>query len=93
MPYNEGETRYHLIDPKLRAKGYDDPCRIRLETPAPVDIEGPKGRRRKGPGRTDYLLCVQIGTMPSPLPVGEIEAKAESADPLAGMEQAKGYAQ
>jgi hypothetical protein len=44
MPYNEAETRYHLIDPKLRAKGYDDASRIRLETPAPVDIEGPKGR-------------------------------------------------
>lgn len=44
MPYNEAETRLYLIDPKLRAKGYDDPRRLRLETPAPVDIEGPISR-------------------------------------------------
>lgn len=84
MPYNEAETRYHLIDPRLRAKGYDDASRIRLETPAPVDLEGPKGRRRKGPGRTDYTLCVQVGAMPAPLPVGLIEVKRETADPLSG---------
>jgi len=92
MAYNEEETRFHLIDPVLREKGYDDPQRIRLETPAPVEPTGPKGRRRKGAGRTDYLLCVQVGEMPKPLPVAVLEAKRESADPLAGMEQAKGYA-
>jgi hypothetical protein len=59
---NEEETRFHLIDPVLRRKGYDDPQRIRLETPAPVEPIGPKGRRRRGAGRTDYLLCVQVGT-------------------------------
>jgi len=92
MAYNEEETRFHLIDPVLRRKGYDDPQRIRLETPAPVEPTGPKGRRRKGVGRTDYLLCVQVGDMPKPLPVAVLEAKRESEDPLAGMEQAKGYA-
>lgn len=30
--------------------------------------------------------------MPKPLPVGVIEAKAESEDPLKGMEQGKRYA-
>jgi type I restriction enzyme R subunit len=89
---NEQETRFHLIDPVLRLKGYDDPQRIRLETPAPVEPTGPKGRRRKGPGRTDYLLCVQAGQMPKPLPVAVLEAKKESEDPLKGMQQAKGYA-
>lgn len=64
MPYNEAETRFHLIDPKLRAKGYDDTSRLTLETPAPVDIEGPKGCRRKGPGRTDYPICIEIGPAP-----------------------------
>jgi len=92
MAYNEEETRFHLIDPVLRRKGYDDPQRIRLETPAPVEPTGPKGRRRKGAGRADYLLCVQVGDMPRPLPVAVLEAKRESEDPLAGMEQAKGYA-
>ena len=53
MAFNEDETRFHLIDPVLRKKGYDDPQRIRLETPAPVEPTGPKGRRSKRGGRTD----------------------------------------
>ena len=90
--YNEQETRFFLIDPVLRDKGYDDYQWLRLETPAPVEPTGPKGRRRRGPGRPDYLLCVQAGDMPKPLPVGVLEAKKESQDPLKGMQQAKGYA-
>jgi len=92
VAFNEEETRFHLIDPVLRKKGYDDPQRIRLETPAPVEPTGPKGRRSKRGGRTDYLLCVQVGDIPKPLPVAVLEAKRESEDPLKGMEQAKGYA-
>jgi type I restriction enzyme R subunit len=92
VAFNEEETRFHLIDPVLRNKGYDDPQRIRLETPAPVEPTGPKGRRSKRGGRTDYLLCVQVGDMPKSLPVAVLEAKRESEDPLKGMEQAKGYA-
>ncbi|MHB8139621.1 MAG: hypothetical protein ACYDGO_14715 [Smithellaceae bacterium] len=46
MSFNEAETRYHLIDPVLREKGYHDQQRIKLETPAPVEPVGPKGRRR-----------------------------------------------
>lgn len=95
MGMNEADTRYHLIDPKLRAKGYVSREQITLETiltPAPVEPVGNKGRRRKGAGRTDYLLCVQLGDMPKPLPVAVLEAKREDADPLKGMQQAKGYA-
>lgn len=92
MTYNEAETRFYLIDPVLRAKGYDDCSKLRLETPAPVEPTGNKGRRRAGNGRTDYLLCVQVGDTPKPLPVGVIEAKPESEDPLKGMQQARGYA-
>lgn len=92
MAYNEQETRYFLIDPVLREKGYTDHQRLKLETPAPVEPTGPKGRRRRGPGRTDYLLCVQVGDMPNPLPVGVLEAKKQNEDPLKGMQQAKGYA-
>jgi type I restriction enzyme R subunit len=92
---NEAETRYHLIDPVLRDKGYVSRDRITLETvltPPPVEPSGPKGRRRRGPGRTDYLLCVQVGDAPKPLPVAVLEAKKETDDPLKGMQQARGYA-
>ena len=51
MPMNEEETKYELINPVLREKGYRMPY-IKLETPAPVEPIGPKGRRRSGPGRT-----------------------------------------
>lgn len=92
MAYNEAETRFYLIDPVLRDKGYNDHQWLKLETPAPVEPTGSKGRRRAGAGRTDYLLCVQVGNMPQPLPIGVIEAKKQNDDPLKGMQQAKGYA-
>lgn len=92
---NEADTRYHLIDPVLRDKGYVSREQITLETvltPPPVEPSGVKGRRRKGPGRTDYLLCVQVGAMPKCMPVAVLEAKREGEDPLKGMQQARGYA-
>jgi type I restriction enzyme, R subunit len=92
MAKNEAETRYELIDPLLRDKGYRIPY-IRLETPAPVEPTGPKGRRRNGPGKTDYLLCVEVLGGPKPLPVAILEAKREDEDPLKGMQQAKGYSE
>lgn len=95
MSLNEADTRYHLIDPVLRDKGYVSRERITLETvltPPPVEPTGPKGRRRKGPGRTDYLLCVQVADAPKPMPVAVLEAKKEAEDPLKGMQQARGYA-
>jgi len=92
VAYNEQETRFYLIDPVLRAKGYDDYRWLKMETPAPVEPTGPKGRRRKGAGRTDYLICVQVGDTPKPLPVGVVEVKREEEDPLKGMQQARAYA-
>ena len=91
MPLNEAETRYELIDPVLRGKGYKRPY-IKLETKAPVEPIGFRGRRRPGSGRTDYLLCVDVPDGKAPLPVGVLEAKKEDEDPLKGMQQAKGYA-
>lgn len=95
MSMNEADTRYHLIDPVLRTKGYVSRDHITLETvltPPPVEPSGPKGRRRKGPGRTDYLLCVKLDSAPKPMPVAVLEAKKEAEDPLKGMQQARGYA-
>lgn len=95
MTMNEADTRYHLIDPHLRLKGYVSRDQITLETiltPPPVEPTGHKGRRRRGPGRTDYLLCVQVGDMPRPMPIAVLEAKKESDDPLRGMQQGKNYA-
>lgn len=92
MSKNEAETRYELIDPVLRAKGYRMPY-IKLETPAPVEPIGPKGRRRTGPGKTDYLLCIEIPGATKPLPIAILEAKKEAEDPLKGMQQAKGYSE
>jgi type I restriction enzyme R subunit len=95
MSMNEAETKFHLIDPVLRDKGYVSRDRITLETvvtPPPVEPTGPKGRRRKGSGRTDYLLCVQVNGAPKSMPVAVLEAKKEGEDPLKGMQQARGYA-
>lgn len=91
MPMNEESTRFHLIDPVLRDKGYNRIEFITCETPAPVEPTGDKGRRRRGGGRTDYLLSVPVPGKPQPLIVGVIEAKAEGEDPLKGMQQARRY--
>jgi type I site-specific restriction endonuclease len=82
MSMNEADTRYHLIDPVLRDKGYVSRDHVTLETvltPPPVEPSGPKGRRRKGPGRTDYLLCVQVQGGPKAMPVAVLEAKKDKA--------------
>ena len=76
----------------MREKGYDGHQWLKLETPAPVETTGARGRRRRGSGSTDYLLCVQVGEMPKSLSVAVLEAKKETEDPLKGMQQAKGYA-
>jgi type I site-specific restriction endonuclease len=81
-----------LIDPVLRDKGYNDHQWLKLETPAPVEATGAKGRRRRGSGRTDSLLCVQVGKTPKSLPVAVLEAKKESKDPLKGLQQTKANA-
>jgi len=44
MTYNESETRFYLIDPILREKGYDDHQWLKLETPASVEPTSPRGR-------------------------------------------------
>jgi len=57
MTYNEAETRFWLIDPVLRGKGFDAHWKLKLETPAPVEPTGNKGRRRAGVGRALTICC------------------------------------
>ena len=40
MAYNEAESRFYLIDPVLREKGYNEHWKLKLETPAPVEPIG-----------------------------------------------------
>lgn len=47
MTYNEAETRYYLIDPVQREKGYDAHQWLKLETPAPVEATDAKGLSSK----------------------------------------------
>ena len=63
MSYNEAETRYYLIDPILREKGYDDHQRLKLKIPAPVEPTGAKGRRKLTKDATDFLHIV-FGLLP-----------------------------
>ena len=67
MSYNEAETRFFLIDPVLREKGYGEHRKLRLESPTPVEPTGHKARRRAGSGRTDYLPCVHGRTVDAAL--------------------------
>ena len=52
MTYNEAETRFYLIDPVLREKGYNDHQWLKLETPAPAEATG-AGPNGAGPGERD----------------------------------------
>lgn len=92
MKKNEEETRFYLIDPVLREKGYGWPY-LKMERPAPVEPIGHKGRRRPGSGKVDYLICIDDPEGIKPLPVAILEAKKEDEDPLKGMQQAKGYSE
>lgn len=90
-PRNEAETRAQLIDPILRDKGWFE--HIKLEqSAAHIDIINGRGQRR-GKGRIDYLLRIAISGHTQPLPLALIEAKAETADALKGLEQGKEYAE
>ena len=66
MTYNEAETRYFLIDPVLREKGYNAHQWLKLENPAPVEPTGPRGRRRRGSGIGKILNLCSLADIPEP---------------------------
>jgi type I restriction enzyme R subunit len=89
MSFNEADTRAKLIDPKLRAAGWDE-SRIRREfyyTKGRVYLVGDE-HRRKMPKKVDYLL-----QEPSGLKLALVEAKDESHSPGDGLQQAMAYAE
>jgi len=87
MPRNEAQTRYELIDPALRARGWNE-TNIKVEaTSGGITVIDGKARQRKG--RTDYLLRLEITKDTQPIAVALIEAKAEDKSPGFGMTQAK----
>ncbi|MGC1952922.1 MAG: hypothetical protein WA970_10205 [Gammaproteobacteria bacterium] len=52
MSMNEADTRYHLIDPVLRGKGYVSRDQVTLETvltPPPVDPSAPRAAGVRAP--------------------------------------------
>jgi len=87
MPRSEAQTRYELIDPALRLRGWNE-TNIKVEaTSGGITVIDGKARRRKG--RTDYLLRIEVSKDTQPVAIALIEAKAEDKSPGFGLGQAK----
>ncbi|MEO0147855.1 MAG: DEAD/DEAH box helicase family protein [candidate division WOR-3 bacterium] len=83
---NEEDTKIKLIDPKLYEAGWDEGLikrELKITEGRIIDEYG----NRKGGLRPDYILFLE-----EYFPIAVIEAKAESKDHRAGMQQAKRYA-
>jgi type I restriction enzyme R subunit len=87
MPRNEAQTRYELIDPALRLRGWNE-TNIKVEaTSGGITVIDGKARRRKG--RTDYLLRLEVTKDTQAVAIALIEAKAEDKSPGFGLLQGK----
>jgi type I restriction enzyme R subunit len=91
MSLNEADTRAKLIDPAIHKRGWTEDLIRREETAGTIEIIGGKARRR-GRGKVDYTLRVQVNPETQPVAVALIEAKKESLPPGHGLDQGKGYA-
>jgi type I restriction enzyme R subunit len=91
MTLNEADTRAKLIDPAIHKRGWTEDHIRREETAGAIEVLGGKGRRR-GRGRVDYTLRIQVNPDTQPVAVALLEAKKEALPPGHGLEQAKGYA-
>ena len=89
--YHEADTRAKLIDPAIPKCGWTEDLIRREETAGAIEIIGGKARRR-GSGKVDYTLRIQVNPETQPVAIGLIEAKKESLPPGHGLDQAKGYA-
>jgi len=89
MPYNEEDTKLHLITPALQRAGWTG-ARITMEYPitaGQVVLRG-YGHTQLAPKKADYLLRYSES-----LPIAIVEAKDEEHTPGAGLQQAKAYAE
>lgn len=94
MLLNEADTRAQLIDPKLEMAGWSA-TQIGREHFYRRDVQYTAGRivlrgeraYHRDARRVDYVLRYTEG-----FPIAVMEAKAESEEPEAGLEQAKDYA-
>jgi type I restriction enzyme R subunit len=91
MNYNEADTRAKLIDPAIHKRGWIEDFIRREVTAGAIEIIGGKARRR-GRGRVDYTLRIQVHPETQPVAVALIEAKKSSLPPGHGLDQGKGYA-
>ena len=85
MAYSESDTRSKLIDPKIKASAWLESNIVReyFFTDGRKLIGGKRGKRYF----VDYLLTYKNTNL------AIIEAKAESKDPLDGLQQSINYAE
>lgn len=94
MPMNEQETRFALIDPELRSKGWDYTIgTLRLETTLGANGFDDNGKPCKlNAGRSDYLLRIKTSNIAQPIAIAFIEAKKRNSAVTKGLDQAIKYA-
>ena len=91
MSRNEGQTRFELIDPKIKSSGWGEIEDSRIITEFPITHR--EGGRLTGNGRranplfADYVLAYKN------LNLAVVEAKKEVLNYTTGLEQAKSYAE
>ncbi len=91
MSRNEGQTRFELIDPKIKSSGWGEFEDSRIITEFPITHR--EGGRLTGNGRranplfADYVLAYKN------LNLAVVEAKKEDLNYTTGLEQAKSYAE
>ena len=87
MPRNEAQTRFELINPALRERGWNE-TNIKVEaTSGGITVIDGKARRRRG--STDYLLRLAVSKDTQPVAIALLEAKAEDKSPGFGLSQGK----
>jgi type I restriction enzyme R subunit len=89
MPYNEEDTKLHLITPALARAGWTG-LRITMEYPitaGQIVLQG-DDHKQLPPKKADYLLRYAES-----LPIAVLEAKDEEHTPGAGLQRAQAYAE